>query len=125
MATLLYESNLNAALEDLITQAQSHILFLCPYFQLHDRFKDCLKQHIDNPAIEIIIVFGKNEEDPSKSLNKADFEFLKTFPFVTIAYEKRLHAKYYANEKAGLITSLNLHTYSLNNNIEVGVCFNH
>src|SRR5690606_37444267 len=69
------------------------------------------------------IVFGKNEEDPSKSLNNDDYEFLKSFPFVEIAYERRLHAKFYTNEKRGIITSLNLYSHSHNNNIEVGVMF--
>ena len=73
--------------------------------------------------LRLIVVFGKNEENPSRSLNREDFEFLKTFPNVVIRYEKRLHAKYYANEKYGLVTSVNLHSYSQNNNIEIGVMF--
>lgn len=123
MATLLYESKLNAALEEIIKEAESYILFMCPYFKLHDRLKDCLKHQKPNPDVQIFVIFGKNEEDPSKSLNKEDFEFLNSFPNVTISYEKRLHAKYYANEKFGLVTSINLHSFSLNNNIEVGISF--
>src|SRR5690242_2187438 len=114
MAKLLYESKLNAALEEIISEAESLIIFICPYFKLHDRLKDRLKLKMDDPEVRIVIVFGKNEEDPSKSLNKEDFEFLKSFPNVTISYEKRLHAKYFANEKSGLVTSINLHSYSLN-----------
>lgn len=123
MATLLYESQLNAALEGIIKEAESYILFMCPYFKLHDRIKDCLKHQKDNPDVHIIVIFGKNEENPSKSLTTEDLEFLKSFSNVTIAYEKRLHAKYYANEKFGLVTSINLHSFSMNNNIEVGVHF--
>lgn len=123
MATLLSESRLNAALEDIIRGAESYILFMCPYFKLHDRLRDCLKLQKSNPEIKLIVIFGKNDEDPSKSLNKDDLEFLKSFPNVCICYEKRLHAKYYANEKFGLITSINLHSFSMNNNIEVGVWF--
>ena len=123
MATLIYESKLNAALEEIITGADSYILFMCPYFKLHDRLKDSLKHQRNKPDVQIIVIFGKNEEDPSKSLNKDDFEFLKSFPNVIIRYEKRLHAKYFANEKSGLVTSINLHSFSMNNNIEVGVYF--
>jgi hypothetical protein len=123
MASLLQGSNLNAALENIIIEAESYIVFMCPYFKLHEKLKDCLKHKKNNPDIQIIVIFGKNENDPSKSLNKDDFEFLKSFPKVTIAYEKRLHAKYFANEKSGLVTSINLHSYSLDNNIEVGVEF--
>jgi hypothetical protein len=32
-----------------------------------------------------------------------------------------LHAKYYANERKSIVTSINLHEYSINNNIEVGI----
>ncbi len=123
MAKLLYDSKLNSALEEIISEAESHIIFICPFFKLHDRLKDRLKLKMKEPEVRLIIVFGKNEEEPSKSLNKEDFEFLKSFPHVTIAYEKRLHAKYFANEKSGLVTSINLHSFSLNNNIEVGVSF--
>jgi hypothetical protein len=123
MATLIYESELNAALEGIIRESESYILLMCPYLKLHDRLKDCLKHHKNNPDVQIIVIFGKNEEDPSKSLHREDFEFLKSFPNVTVCYERRLHAKYFANEKCGLVTSINLHSFSMNNNIEVGVYF--
>lgn len=123
MAKLLYESKLNAALEDVIKEAESNIIFICPYFKLHERLKDCLKLKKNIPGIKVVVVFGKNEDDPSKSMNKKDFEFLKSFPNVVIKYEKRLHAKFFANEKFGLVTSINLHSFSLDNNIEVGISF--
>ena len=73
--------------------------------------------------MEILIVFGKNEDNVSKSLSKDDLEFLKRFPNIEIRYNKRLHAKYYSNENSAIITSMNLHTFSQNNNIEVGIVF--
>lgn len=123
MASFVKDTEINLLLEDLIREAEEQIVLFCPYFKLHDRLRDCLKLRKDNYDLRIIIVFGKNEDDPSKSLHREDYEFLKSFPYVDIAYEKRLHAKYYSNEKRGLITSLNLHTHSHNNNIEVGVVF--
>lgn len=124
MASFVKDTKINLLLEDLIKEAQEQLVLFCPYFKLHERLRDCLRLRKDDYDLRIIIVFGKNEDDPSKSLNREDFEFLKSFPYVDIAYEKRLHAKYYSNEKRGLITSLNLHTHSHNNNIEVGVLFN-
>ena len=50
-----------------------------------------------------------------------DFDFFKQFPNIEILYEKRLHAKYYANETKALLTSMNLYGFSQNNNIEAGV----
>ncbi|RZK03637.1 MAG: hypothetical protein EOO46_17780 [Flavobacterium sp.] len=123
MAAFVKDTELNLLLEDIIKEANEQIVLFCPYFKLHDRLRDCLKLRVHDPEVKIIVVFGKNEDDPSKSLHREDLEFLKSFPNVEIAYEKRLHAKYYANEKKGVITSLNLHTHSHNNNIEVGVMF--
>lgn len=123
MAELIRESKLNVELERFIDEAEQQLVFFSPYFKLHDRLKDRLKLKKDNYKLRIVIVFGKNEDDPSRSLSKEDFDFLKSFPYITIKYEKRLHAKYYANEYEGMITSLNLHSYSQNNNIEVGIIF--
>jgi hypothetical protein len=123
MASIIYDSHLNAFLEQLIETAEEQVVLFCPYFKLHDRLRDCLKHRMQDDYLRLIVVFGKNEEEPSKSLNREDLEFLKSFPNVAIRYEKRLHAKYYANEKYGLVTSLNLHSYSQNNNIEIGVMF--
>jgi phosphatidylserine/phosphatidylglycerophosphate/cardiolipin synthase-like enzyme len=124
MASFVKDTEINLLLEDLIKEADEQLVLFCPYFKLHERLRDCLKLRMEDCNLRIIVVFGKNEEDPSKSLHKEDFEFLKSFPYVDIAYEKRLHAKYYSNEKRGLITSINLHTHSHNNNIEAGVLFN-
>jgi hypothetical protein len=80
-----------------------------------------LQEKKNDPNMELFIVFGKNEQDLSKSMTLSDFNFFKEFPNVTISYEKRLHAKYYANEHYGIITSMNLYRFSQDNNIEVGV----
>ena len=71
--------------------------------------------------MEIIVVFGKNEDDLSKSMKKEDFDFFKEFPNIQIRYEKRLHAKYYASESIAILTSMNLYSFSQDNNIEAGV----
>jgi len=76
---------------------------------------------VSNPKLHITIVFGKNENDPTRSINASDLEFFKQFPNIEIRYEKRLHAKYYANENAAIITSMNLYSFSQDNNIESGV----
>ena len=123
MAKFVKDTEINVLLEEIIKEAQEQIILFCPFFKLHDRLRDSLKLRINDHNLRIIIVFGKNEEDPSKSLHNDDYEFLKSFPFVEIAYERRLHAKFYTNEKRGIITSLNLYSHSHNNNIEVGVMF--
>lgn len=123
MAKLIREKQHIEALENFIDQAKVELVFFCPYFKLHRRLKDRLEWRKNDNKLRLVVVFGKNPDDPGKSLSKEDFDFLKEFPYITIKYHKRLHAKYYANEKEGMITSLNLHSYSIDNNIEVGVLF--
>ena len=74
-----------------------------------------------NPKLHILIVFGKNEKEVSRSLSKNDFDYFKKFLKVSIVYIPNLHAKYYGNEKKGVITSINLYDYSFKNNVEFGV----
>ena len=120
MAKFIEGSTLNVVIEDLIRNADDCLYLISPYIKLHSRIKDVLKLKLKSPSLFITIMFGKNE-DKSMSINEADLKFLKEYPNIEIRYEKNLHAKYYANEEGGLITSMNLYDFSQNNNIEVGV----
>jgi hypothetical protein len=121
MASFIYGTEINLALESMIRQAESHLWFISPYIKLHDRIKDELKRRKDADDLQIVVVFGKNESDISKSISVEDINFLKEFPNVLICYEKNLHAKFYCNEDFSLITSMNLHQFSQNTNIEAGI----
>jgi len=121
MAEFKSGSALNAQLEEIINKAEEYLLLISPYIKLHSRIKSELKQKItDTPELEVFIVFGKAEEGGNK-LSHEDAAFFKEFANIEIRYEKNLHAKYYANEQGGLITSMNLYDFSQNNNIECGV----
>lgn len=124
MATFLTGNELNAQLENLFEYADEYITLISPYIKLHDRYASALKAKKDNPNLKIIVVFGKNEDDFSKSMKQEDFNFFKDFPNIEIRYEKRLHAKYYANESSAILTSMNLYNFSQDNNIEAGVLTN-
>lgn len=121
MAKFLKGNELNSQLEKVFEEAESHIILISPYIKLHDRYKAALLTKISDPYIELVILFGKNENDLSKSMKQDDFDFFKQFPNIQIRYEKRLHAKYYANETSAILTSMNLYGFSQNNNIEAGV----
>lgn len=121
MAKFLTGNELNFELEKVLEGAEAQIILISPFIKLHDRYISALRTKKDNPKLEIIIVFGKNEDDMSKSMKQEDFNFFKEFPNIQIRYERRLHAKYYANESAAILTSMNLYTYSQDNNIEAGV----
>jgi len=121
MAKFLTGNELNSELEKLFERADEQIILISPYIKLHDRYASTLRTKKDNPKIEIIIVFGKNEEDLSRSMKQEDFNFFKEFPNIEIRYEKRLHAKYYSNESSAILPSMNLYNFSQDNNIEAGV----
>lgn len=121
MAEFLFDSKINSELQNILEKSKRKLILISPYIKLHERLKSSLIEKRDFDKLEIIIVFGKNEDDISKSLSKEDFEFFKEFPNIQISYEKRLHAKYYANESTELLTSMNLHSFSQNNNIEFGI----
>jgi hypothetical protein len=105
----------------LFEDAEEQLILISPYIQLHERYASVLKAKLDNDKLAISLVFGKNEEDPSRSMRRIDLDFFMQFPNVEIRYEPRLHAKYYANEHIALITSMNLYRYSQDHNIEAGV----
>ena len=121
MAKFLTGNELNSELEKLFERADEQIILISPYIKLHDRYASTLRTKKDNPKMKIIIVFGKNEEDLSRSMKQEDFNFFKEFPNIEIRYEKRLHAKYYSSESSAILTSMNLYDFSQDNNIEAGV----
>jgi len=121
MAKFLTGNELNSDLEKLLEKAEQQIILISPYIKLHDRYASVLRTKMNNPKIKIIVVFGKNEEDFSRSMKQDDFNFFKEFPNIEIRYERRLHAKYYASESSAILTSMNLYNFSQDNNIEAGV----
>lgn len=121
MAEFVSGNQLNLSLEKIFENAEKHLVLISPYIKLHSRFVDVLKSKSQIDKLKITIVFGKNEENISKSLNVEDFKFLREFPNLEIRYEPRLHAKYYANEYSSLLSSMNLYDFSQNNNIEFGI----
>ena len=121
MAKFVKGNQLNAEIESLFDDAESQLTIISPYIKLHKSFIDSLKPKLTNPNLEVILVFGKNEANKSRSLSQEDFEFFSQFANVKIYYEPRLHAKYYANQNKAILSSMNLYDYSQNHNIEFGI----
>lgn len=106
---------------DIIWESEEILLIVSPYIKLDNYFKEIFDKHKNNPKVHILLVFGKNEQEVKRSMSQSDFDFFKKFPNVSIIYVPSLHAKYYGNEKKGVITSINLYDYSFKNNIEFGI----
>jgi hypothetical protein len=121
MAKFLTGNTLNLELERIFERAEEKLILISPYIKLHSRYTSVLKTKIENDKLEIIVVFGKNEDNKSRSMKEEDFEFFKSFPNIRIFYEPTLHAKYYANDDSAILTSMNLYSFSQDTNIEAGI----
>ena len=121
MSKFITGLELEETISKIIWETKKTLLIVSPFIKLDDYFKKLFDNHLNNPEIHILIVFGKNENNISRSLSKNDFEYFKNFLNISIIYVPNLHAKYYGNEKKGVITSINLYDYSFKNNIEFGV----
>jgi hypothetical protein len=120
MGKFLNPKDLKANLYRIFKEAEKEIIIISPFIQLSDELRTLLRPKQKIKDFQITIFYGKNERDPSKSLNPTDYRFFSEFKNHEILYNPNLHAKYYANESESIITSLNLHHFSLQNNIEVG-----
>ena len=123
MAHFLDPLELKNQLYALFDEAENFIFIVSPYIKLPSELKHVLDRKLGNNQFHLTLIYGKNEDDPSKSLSEEDFVYLKKFKNLDIRYYPDLHAKYYANESSSIVTSLNLHDFSIKNNIEVGVLF--
>lgn len=121
----VFEDELVHSLVKIIKEAKNKLLLISPYIDISKRIQDALHEKIEKPDFELLVLFGKNEDNYYKSVKRDSFNFLKKFPNVEIRYDERLHAKFYQNDFDYIMTSLNLYDYSLNKNIEVGVVGNY
>lgn len=121
MSKFIYGHALNASVETIIREAEEWLVLVSPYIKLNHRYLDELKGLKKRPQCRVLICFGKSEGKYHKSFDPEALRFLKEMPNIKIVYDERLHAKFYANEKRSLLTSMYLYDYSQTNNIEVGV----
>ena len=121
----LFDNQLISELETLIKESKKRLFLVSPFIDLDRRIQDALRERQSRHDFEILVLFGKNEENLYKSIKRDSLEFLKQFPNIEIRYNDRLHAKYYQNDFNFIMTSLNLYDYSLAKNIEVGIICNY
>jgi hypothetical protein len=121
MSRFLDHKSLTHEIICLFEEADEEVTIVSPFIRLHPDIKNVLQRKKQDPDFRIEILYGKNESNHAKSLSDEDLAFFKEFQNVGIYYQENLHAKYYANEFKSIITSLNLHEYSINHNIEVGI----
>lgn len=121
MSRFLNHKLLSKEIIRLFEEAEESITIVSPFIKLHPDIKKVLMKKMEDEEFILEVMYGKNESNLSKSLSINDLEFFKEFHNVYIHYQENLHAKYYANERKSIISSINLHEYSIDNNIEVGI----
>ena len=114
MANFLNTSATNYYLEELIKSASDRLILISPFLKINDRIKALLEDK-NRLKIDVRIVYGKSELQPE------DINWLKELTFVRASFCKNLNAKGYINEKACIVTSLNLYEFGQVNNNEMGI----
>lgn len=121
MSKFVTGKDLASVVYNILFEAKEKLVLVSPYIKLDAYFRQILDQHARNPQLALLVVFGKNPGQVSRSVSRGDLEYFTKFPNITLVYAPKLHAKYYANETKGVVTSINLYDYSFEHNIEFGV----
>lgn len=116
MTKFLNTSATNYYLEELIKNTKERLVIISPFLKFNDRIKELLSDK-DRMKIDVRLVYGKSELAPQ------EINWLRSLEFVRTSFCQNLHAKCYLNEKAAIITSMNLYDFSQINNNEMGVYF--
>ena len=84
MAKFIYGNDLNSEIGRIFSTANKYLLIISPYIKLHEHYASILLEKRNIPELRVVLVFGKNEEDKSKSLSSVDLEFFKSFSNIEI-----------------------------------------
>ena len=113
MAKFLDTTGVSYHLEQLIKNTEDQLILISPYLQFHKRVKDNLEYlHIQKKDIRIIYRENKLQVEESN--------WLESQIGIRTSLCNSLHAKCYLNKKEAIVTSMNLYSYSQQNNDEMG-----
>ncbi len=114
MAKFLNTTGVSYHLEELIKNTKDRLILISPYLQFHKRVKD----HLENLNIQkrdIRIIYRDNK------LQVAESNWLESQIGIRTSLCNSLHAKCYLNENEAIVTSMNLYSFSQQNNDEMGI----
>ena len=113
MAEFFTTRGVSFVIDELIKNGKGDIYLITPYLKLSNTLFERLVSVI-NRNINVTLVYGKTDLNPIQN------ELLKKLN-CNIYYKDNLHAKCYLNESEAIICSMNLHSFSEVNNVEMGV----
>lgn len=114
MAKFLNTTGISYHLEELIRNTKDRLILISPYLQFHKRVKD----HLENLNIQkrdIRIIYRENK------LQVEESNWLESQIGIRTSLCNTLHAKCYLNEDEAIVTSMNLYSFSQQNNDEMGI----
>jgi phosphatidylserine/phosphatidylglycerophosphate/cardiolipin synthase-like enzyme len=114
MAKFLRTTGISHYLEELIKSTNDQLILISPYLQLHQRVKDHL-QNLNIQKKDIRIVYRENK------LQVEESNWLEKQIGIRTSVCSTLHAKCYINESEAIVTSMNLYSFSQQNNDEMGI----
>lgn len=117
MAKFLDGAGVQAALIEIIKNAESELYIISPYLKIAQQTQNYLKNS-DKKNIQLTIISRSDADISPETLG-----FLAELSHAKIKLCDNLHTKCYLNEKQGLITSMNLHEHSQTHNWEMGIGF--
>ena len=113
---------LSDTIYDTLSRARKELIIISPNIQIDSYLRESIfKLHINNPKLHIIIGFKSYKDDNIFGFRGSGLEYFLNFPNLTLIYIPQLNAKYYANERQSVITSMGLSGFPLTNSIELGV----
>lgn len=116
MAKFLETQTISSELLKIIKEAKERIILISPYLKVNPQIQERLKtKSLSGTMSEIVMIYGKTE------LKSSELEWMKTIKDLKVIEKVNLHAKCYLNEDKAIICSMNLHDYSQQNNIEMGL----
>lgn len=116
MAKFIKNKGLVSKIEDLIQESKEFLIIVCPYYRIPiNQLQDLYDA--GNRGVKIFLIYSKAELKPFE-VNK-----LRLIKNLNVRYIENLHAKCYVNDTEAIISTMNLHEFSMEHNIEMGVLF--
>jgi phosphatidylserine/phosphatidylglycerophosphate/cardiolipin synthase-like enzyme len=114
MAKFLDTTGVSYHLEQLIKNTKDQLILISPYLQFHKRVKDNL-EYLHIQKIDIRIIYRENK------LQVEESNWLESQIGIRTSLCNSLHAKCYLNKNEAIVTSMNLYSFSQQNNDEMGI----
>lgn len=119
---ILNTDGLTSAISDMIKNEKNCLLLITPFIDLEPRQIEDMKS--SNSKIRIVI--RKEWRENKKEEYREKIKRLKEeLPKIDFIETDNLHAKVYLSSNKIIITSMNLYSYSQQNNFELGVIFDY